>query len=602
MIEGRRMPGCRILSMGLALAVSVGGVIGVPVGLAQPPASGVQEARTTWARPGVAVVTSKPLGFANDPSKEPGFKAGGMFTELLSGVPDTLNPLTARKGVERRAEGLVMQPLARYDPMTLELRGILASAWQIDPAGLWMRVKLNERATFSDGKPVTAEDVRFSLKDLYANPKVMKPGSAIDLSELKSVEVLAGEVVELTFSEKRLTNTIGVLTSIAIFPKHIYSGMSPEELTKSTGFLVGSGPFMMKGLGTDPKNLGGQWVPGTTEIVLTRNENYWGPKPPLDAVRFVAVADAGARLKRFGEPDVDAMIPDADQFQKVSGDKELLKTVSPLAVTSANSLWMGVAWQCGGKGGGTGPTTPFASQDVRRAMAILIDGNEVIRTIFSGVGSPITGPGNPRLRWYDTSLAAPTGPVEEAKKLLASAGWKDRDGDGTVENEAGQPFAFEFIYENRESFAKLGEYLAARCRAVGVRCTGTGLSGTELTARLKARTFDAATVGAAGAMDWNPEMSWHSKSAAGEGRNYWQWKSGAADALIDAGSAELDITMREATWKKLHGVIASEQPVTFIRVSPSLMLVKQTVGNVTKTRTGVLTEEFFKMAEPAAAK
>ena len=601
MIERRNLPGCWILRLSVAFTATVGG-LGIAAALAQPPAAGAKEAHSTWARPGVSVVTSKPLGFANDPSKEPGFQAGGMFTELLSGVPDTLNPLTARKGVERRVPALVMQPLADYEPMTLELRGVLASAWQIDPAGLWMRVKLNGIAKFSDGKPVTAADVQFSVREIYMNPKVMKPGSTFDLSGVKSVEVLGGDVVELTFSEKRLTNTVGVLTSIAVFPKHIYAGMNAEELTKSTGFLVGSGPFVMKGLGTDPKNLGGQWVPGTPEIVLARNENYWGPKPPLDAVRFVAVADAGARLKRFREPDVDAMIPDAEQFQSASRDPELLKTVNPVAVASVTTSWLGIAWQCGAKGGGTGPATPFAIQDVRRAMATLIDADEVVRTIFSGVGSPITGPGSPRHRWYDASIKQPKGTVEDAKKLLAGAGWKDRDGDGTVENEAGQPLAFEFIYENKESFTKLGEYLTARCRAVGVRCTGTGLSSAELVARLKARTFDAATVGTVNSPDWNPEMSWHSQSAAGEGRNYWQWKSGAADALIDAGSAELDIAMREAAWKRLHGVIASEQPVTFIRVSPSLMLVKKSVGNVTKTRVGVLTEELFKMAEPAGAK
>src|SRR6185295_13969108 len=96
----------------------------------------------------------------------------GEFTELLDGDPGCITPYIAKVGPASRVLEMVIEPLADLDPLTLSLRGLLAEGWQIDPAGLWLRVRLRAEAVFSDGNPVTAADVAWTFENIVANPEV----------------------------------------------------------------------------------------------------------------------------------------------------------------------------------------------------------------------------------------------------------------------------------------------------------------------------------------------------------------------------------------------------------------------------------------------
>jgi hypothetical protein len=117
---------------------------------------------TSWARPGVPVEWQEPWDFASDPRKEPGFAVGGEFTEIFEGQPAKFTPYLSSDVYGRRVIDRVCDSLGAYDPKTLKFRGVLAEAWQQDPAGMWIRVRLRDGVRFSDGVPLTSEDVRWS--------------------------------------------------------------------------------------------------------------------------------------------------------------------------------------------------------------------------------------------------------------------------------------------------------------------------------------------------------------------------------------------------------------------------------------------------------
>ena len=83
-----------------------------------------------------------------------------------------------------------MQSLAAYDSETLQTRGVLADAWQLDPDGLWLRVHINPAARFSDGVPVTADDVRYTVMDFIKNERIEAERSRSTLEMIQDVEVI----------------------------------------------------------------------------------------------------------------------------------------------------------------------------------------------------------------------------------------------------------------------------------------------------------------------------------------------------------------------------------------------------------------------------
>src|SRR5690606_1033251 len=101
-----------------------------------------------------------------------GYRLGGSFTEVFEAQPSKITPVLAEDVYGRRIYAQVVESLATWDPETLAMRGLLAEAWQQDPEGMWVRVKIRDNARFSDGKPVTAEDVRWSFHDYINNPEL----------------------------------------------------------------------------------------------------------------------------------------------------------------------------------------------------------------------------------------------------------------------------------------------------------------------------------------------------------------------------------------------------------------------------------------------
>ena len=125
----------------------------------------------SWVKdPAVEVVWFDRPGFADDPRGSDDYRIGGTFTETFEAQPRKLTPILGEDVYGRRVQDQVCERLAEFNPETLELEGWLAEAWQYDPEGYWIRVKIRDVARFSDGRPVTAEDVRWTFHDYINNP------------------------------------------------------------------------------------------------------------------------------------------------------------------------------------------------------------------------------------------------------------------------------------------------------------------------------------------------------------------------------------------------------------------------------------------------
>jgi peptide/nickel transport system substrate-binding protein len=549
-----------------------------------------------WAREGVEIQWQAPLGFATEPSKQPGFAEGGELTEIWEAQTKIITPYIATDTYSRRVEDLVMEGLGKYDPKTLKHVGVLAEAWQVDPKGLWLRARLREGVRFADGTPITAEDFRFTFHDFVMNEQIeAERARSILRDSIAKVEAIDARTVEFTFKEALFSNVANAL-SLSVMPKAFYSQFSPAQINRGTGIMVGSGPYRVRGVSLET-----QWTP-PDDIVLERNEQYWGPRPALATIRIKGISEELARVNTFAKGEAQIVTPTAVQFvakregAKGSEADEIWRDRTRyLEWVNMRSGYSFIAWNCGER---NGKLTPFADRRVRLAMTHGLDREKMIRDIWRGIGEvakgnmPLASPGS------NKSIKPWPFDPSRARALLKESGWEDRDGDGKLEDKFGSPFKFQYTYASGGEIAeRVARFVKDSYQALGIEVEIKPVEWAVYTDLLKTRDFDAITLGwGASAPESDPIQIFHSKSIKDQGDNFAQWNSPEADRLIDAGRRELDFDRRMEIWSQLEAVIHQEQPYTFVRVPPWLRFVSTDMGNVVMYPKGLEPTEYFRGA------
>ncbi|MFU8828584.1 MAG: ABC transporter substrate-binding protein, partial [Phycisphaerales bacterium] len=477
----------------------------------------------SWARPGIEVVFPEPYTFVNDPTDQPGFAHGGEFVEIFEAQFPKITPYMYSDVYGRRiVDEAVCEQLARYDPETLELVGLLADAWQIDPDGEWLRARINSRARFSDGTPVTAEDFRWTFHELIFNPQLETARFRSTLDGIEEVVVISDRVVEFRFRTKLFSNVSAAL-GLTVVPKHFYEQFQPSQLNQATGLLMGSGPYRLERL-----DINNQWTQGRP-LVLVRNENYWGKRPPIDRLRFGTITDNVARLTAFENGDAHMIRGVAEQYRNKTDDQRFMERFYAEQWINMRSGFGFIAWNCGNR---DGRPTPFVDARVRRAMTHLLDRERILRDFGEGLGQVATGPFPPAGPMNNPDITPHPYDLTEARRLLDEAGWVLAS-DG-FRYKDGQRFEFEFTISQGSTYAQLvAGYLAAQCAQVGIICRTRTIDWAIFSETMDNRDFDAIT------MQWSqsspesdPQQLWHSSSIPNRGDNFIQWSNPRADDLI----------------------------------------------------------------------
>ena len=540
----------------------------------------------SWAVPGVKIEWQEPWTYGTDPRTQPGFQEGGEFTDLFEAQPSKLTPILGGDVYAVRVCDRVCDSLAGWDANTLRMRGTLASAWQQDPAGMWIRVRIRPDARFSDGEPLTAADVRFTFMDYIFNMSIEAERARSTLDQITDVVVIDAHTVEFKYS-KSLSFNLPYTLGVYILPKHFYSKFEPAQINTGTGLLMGSGPYRLERL--DPS---AQWAPGQ-DIVLVRNENYWGPRSPLDKLRYRVVTDDLARLVAYTNGEGDQTLPTSPQFVKMTKEPGWSDHTQSLRWINMRSGYSFIAWNGGER---NGKPTPFSDVRVRQAMTLCLDRERMIKDIWEGIGTVAKGSVNPESPASDPALKPWPFDQARGKKLLEEAGWKDRDGDGILENEKGVPFKFEFTRSGGGEIAeRIANFVKDAYSKVGIQVSVKVIDWSVMSEIQKARDFDALIMGwSASAPESDPKQIFHSESIKEGGDNFVQWSSPRADTLIDQIRTTLDYDARMKVWHEFEKTLHDEQPYTFVRVAPWLRFVKTSIHNVHPYKTGLEPWEFFR--------
>ncbi|MEM8737094.1 MAG: ABC transporter substrate-binding protein [Planctomycetota bacterium] len=566
----------------------------------------------------------------------PGFAEGGDVIDAFGTNVARITPLVSTDFYASRIGGFVFEGLVGRDPETLETVPWIARSWEIDdhtaawqtyvdqrraqpltadearaepgfpadgepaaqddyvrqrleegrriddivnepgsPPAVTITFNLRRGVTFSDGHPLTAEDVVFSW-ELLNNPEINAPSTRQFYDNLKSCEAVDDLTVRFTVKRphfQALTHAGGR----AVLPKHFYSRFTPEEINRRPGLALGSGPYRMP----DPE----AWAPGKL-IELVRNERYWGTLPALDRVIYREISNDVARLTAFRNGEIDIFAAQPEQYVSLIEDPEIMARSKAFAYNRVPAGYRFIAWNQRQR---DGSPSRFADRRVREAMTYLTERQQMCEDLFLGFAEPASGPFPPGSPQADPALRARGFDLERGRALLREAGWEDRDGDGVLENAAGEPLQFKLTYPSGSAlYDRIVLYLKDSYARAGVVLELDPLEFSVMVERLDDQNFDAIILGwGGGSVEKDIRQTFHQSQANKGGDNFMAYINPELSALIDRARETLDEEQRMALWRQAHRIIWEDQPYTFMFYGQTLRLIDDRFENIQRVTEGL---------------
>ncbi len=492
---------------------------------------------------------------------------GDWLIQRLSAEPATLNPVTATDVYESTVNGSIYESLVERDNRTLELVPLLAESWEVSEDRLSYLFTLKKGLTWQDGKPLTSRDVVFTF-DIVSDPAVDAPHLRNYYRNLKDVKALDEHRVRFTFSEPYF-KSLEMIGGMSIMPEHIFA--EGDFNTHPAGRKpLGSGPYRFV-----------RWETGK-EIVLERNEKYWGEKPHLKRVIFKIITDETVALQVLKRGELDFMGLTPVQWTRQTRARKFTRDFDKHSYYRPGYSFIG--WNL---------RRPFFSDKrVRRALTMVLDRDSILKNLRYGLGRVVTGNFFFESRDYDKDIQPWPYDPAAASRLLDEAGWVDSDGDG-IRDKDGMAFRFEFTMTSGSQFAEqMSTILKEELAKVGVEMTIRPLEWALFTNMLDDRTFDAVIMGWSLPVEADPFQVWHS-SQTESGSNFIGFANGEADRIIEEARVTFDKDRRVELYQRFHAILHEEQPYTFLFVNKSLVAVSARFENVVVYPLGLDSTEWW---------
>ena len=319
---------------------------------------------------------------------------GGTLHAAFQNEWAGLDPHTVSSYSSYQILNNVLEGLTFYDD-DLNLVPWLAESWEQSEDGLTWTFHLREGVMFSNGREMTAEDVKFSFERLI-DPETGAGNAARVGPPETQIEVIDDYTVAITHPEP-----------FGIFPQSIgfdkSTGIVARESLEDDGTIsvpIGTGPFAI----TE--------VEGTTRLLLERNENYWQEGLPyLDAVEIEPIPDDTVRETALRGGEVDWVLAIAPQnFQALQDDPNVVVETAPQL--SYDYIGLNLTRE------------PFDDVRVRQAIAYALDREQLCEAGFFGLCEPLQAPVGTGSPWY-FGYEPYDRDLEQARQLLADAGYPD---------------------------------------------------------------------------------------------------------------------------------------------------------------------------------
>lgn len=478
-------------------------------------------------------------------------------TTLVVGTraePKTLNPVAMSASESQQIAGLMFLKLLEEQDDFLSFRPQLARSWSFSADSLDITFVLRDDVRWSDGKPVTASDVRFTW-EVETDTTVAWPSASIK-AHIRDVEVKDPYTVVFHFDQRYLYALFDANEGV-ILPGHLLEQV-PRAALKTAAFgraPVGNGPYALK-----------RWEAGQF-IELGRNPAYTGDVPRIENIFVKFVPDAVTLVAQLEAGEIDLL--ESIQAGDLAGIRARRGDVKILQTPSRRMSF--VAWN--------EARSPFERTAVRVAMTTGIDRRSIIASVWGGYATECTSPIVP-LQWaFDPSIKPLAYEPKRARRELERIGFTDADHDGVLER-GGKPFQFELLVNDAQNRVDIATMIQSQLKRIGVKVNVRVMEYGAYIDRILAMDYDAAVV------EWKVQTKvdltqlFHSSARRPAGYNFIGYANPEVDHLIERALAERDMQRAKSIWGDVQRVIYRDQPYTFIAVPRELDAIDDRFCNV----------------------
>ncbi len=542
--------------------------------------------------------TSQPAGPASQelPREHVAGTRGGSLTYRLTSPPKTFNYLMVSEEYSLTVAFFLMSGrLVEFDHDAQRYVPALASEWKMNDDNRTLDLTLRDGLYFSDGHPLTAEDVLFTFQAVYdektASP-IFRDAMMIGGRPIEVSVVDAGHL-RLVFPEEIATPE-NYLSNLAVLPRHVLEGdlkrgtlRDRYGLNENPKGIVTAGPFMVDAS-----------APGE-RVQLKRNPFYWKKDsagtqlPYLDALTLEVVGDANAALTRLTQGGLDVIdrIRTTDYASlRTAGGQVRAYDLGPGLNT--DHLWFNLNQ---GERDGKPVVDPvkrawFSDVRFRRAVSYAIDREAIASSILQGLATPLYGfvsPGN--RAWAATDLPRIEHNLDKARDLLREAGFQQKGSQDAPELVDAQGNRVEFTLiapvEN-EARVKMAAVIQEDLGRLGIKAQVAPIEFQALTARWQQSfDYDAIILGTSVTepdpssytnyfVSSSPSRPWEPKKSAP--REAWETQ---IDELLKLQAHERNLEKRKAIFRDIQVILAEQLPVIPIVARHIISAANQRVRN-----------------------
>jgi len=529
---------------------------------------------------------------------------GGRLVAAQRSGPKTFNPLFTDDSDSLTVLGCMQATLIRINRQTQQTELDLAESADFSPDGRTLTMRLRPDLKFSDGHPLTADDVVFTFQVIY---DAGVPSSVADIVKIGGrpiqVEKVDNRTIRFVFPEavaaaERLFDTVNVL------PKHILEPAYREGkfeaawgLSTPPEQIVGTGPFRLQA-----------YEPGQ-RTALVRNPHYWkrdgqgNALPYLDEIDLSIVPDKSTQLLKFQQGELDVLEP--IQVEDVQALGPLVERGEAVTFDLGASLIAEMLWFNLNPGRRAQTGRPYVEPiklkwfnqvKFRQAIATAIDRAAIVDVVFSGQATRLSGPVSPgETRWYNPQVRQYAYDPNQAGELLSQIGFIDRNGDGTREDEQGHPVKFTLITNAGNALReKMGLMIQADLKQVGIEVNFVPVESKTLLGKISTDFDYEACLFSLGGGDTDPNSK--SNFLLSSGNLHWwyplqktpatPWEA-EIDQLMREQAKTLDPAARKRIFDRVQLILAEQVPTIPLVARNLLVAARGRVGNL---KPGILSD------------
>ncbi|MBI5140496.1 MAG: hypothetical protein HZA94_03575 [Candidatus Vogelbacteria bacterium] len=497
---------------------------------------------------------------------------GGNLTEGVIGIPKFINPLLAVTDADRDLTALIYSGLLRVGPDGEYIPDI-ADSYEISADGLSYTFRIRKNATWHDGKPVTSDDVEFTI-DRARDPNLKSPKRAG--LEGVIVEKIDNKTVKLSLKQRYSSFLENVL--LGILPKHIWENVDETAFSYNENNLspIGSGPYKISKIQIKS---GAGGVPDYYDLIPFRNFTLGQPKIANIRIRFYQ--NETALLGAFANGEIEAInsVPAENVFKLTEEGKKILHTVLPRVFAVFLNQ---------------GHSKALKDASVRQALNLSLNKQEIVNKVLFGYGVKLDGP---IPKTISTDTATSTVNMEQAKSILKKGGWKFNSKKSQWEKGSGKnliTLSFTIATTDVPELKQAASLIQADWQKLGAKVTLQTYNISDLSQKvIRPRQYDALFFGEVIGRDPDLFSFWHSSQRNDPGSNISMYANVKVDKILESARGETDLDKKMNDYTELEKEIAKDNPAIFIYAPYFNYAVPTKIQNMELPTINVPSDRFF---------